>query len=132
MKVQATGYSLQVSEQLALTLENEVKRSGKSTASGVYVIFRDSDYSHETGGFHPVEVMLSAEGSIQYITDFAYAGDPPELAKELDFDFSQGTFCQMGTCYPIDVGRGLFNIWQENFCAYYDSGVFEVIVREVC
>ncbi|GAK85917.1 hypothetical protein JCM19238_3507 [Vibrio ponticus] len=56
--------------------------------------FRDTSYSAEDGGWHPVEIRIEQENGqwhFCYITDFSYVGDPyPELAKEVDFDFSSG------------------------------------------
>ncbi len=89
--------------------------------------FRDPNYSAETGGFHPVEIALNAEGHLLYITDFAYVSDGyfAELCKALDFDFSMGVFQHMGREYPLQVGAELFAIWQQNFCEYVSWGVFK-------
>ena len=61
---------------------------------GVIISFRDPDYTPESSGFHPVEVSISKEGDIQYITDFCYVGQPPmcDLCKSLDFDFNLNIF----------------------------------------
>ena len=92
-----------------------------------------TNYSAEHGGYHPVEIAINSAGEIQYITDFAYVGDGyfAELAKEIDFDFSLGIFQHFGRDYPIRQGAELFQIWQENFCSYYDSGVFQVTVQSL-
>ena len=131
MRVHTAGYPVTVSRELVEILEHTVKQSGKNISHGVYVIFRDNSYTAETGGYHPVEIMISANGNIQYITDFAYVGYPPELAKEIDFDFSEGHLFHMGSLFPMDNAKGLFRLWQSNFCSYYKAGVYEVIVREV-
>jgi hypothetical protein len=97
----------------------------------LYINFRDPKYSPEAGGFHPVEVMVSGTGIIQYITDFAYVGYPPELVMELDFDFSGGIFLHMGREFPIGDNHSFFCLWQCNFCAYYSMGAFSVTVEAV-
>ncbi len=130
MRILNSKYPLSISKKFITILSNEISKAGiRANAIENYVIlnFRDPDYSSEKGGYHPVEVMINADGTIQYITDFAYVGEG-ELVKELDFDLNQKLFQQMGRDYPIEQGRGLFRIFQSNFCSYYDSGVFDVTV----
>ena len=130
MTVQSEGYPVAVSKGFAKILEQEIADSGVNAGDGVILNFRNPDYSPETGGYHPVEVMISDNGRIEYITDFSYAGSPPfaELVKEIDFDFSAGLFGHMGRDYPVHHGRGLFRTWQSNFCSYARSGIFQVTV----
>ena len=100
------------------------------TLSGYILNFRDPNYSAEHGGYHPVEVMVLSTGVLAYVTDFAYVGCPPyaELTKELDFDFSYGLFGHLGRDYPVQEGRELFQLFQENFVSYYRTGIFTVSV----
>ena len=130
MNIQTDIYPLPVTKRFITILTQEIKESGADTTEGVVLNFKDPSYSPERGGYHPVEVMVSADGVIQYITDFAYVVATPyhELAKELDFDFSLKLFQQMGRDYQISVGLELFRVWQANFCRYYDDQVFEVTV----
>ena len=129
MKIQNNNenYPVSISKKFITILSNEIAKACiETSAVENYVIlnFRDPNYSCTTGGYHPVEVMISRDGIIQYITDFSYAGQ--ELVKELDFDLNQKIFQQMGRDYPISHGRGLYKIFQSNFCSYYAMGVFEV------
>lgn len=114
----------EILQQHAASNENE------SEISGIIINFRDPEYSAESGGFHPVEVMISNQGVIAYVTDFSYIGFPPyaELAKELDFDFTYKLFGQMGRDYPLKEGAELFKLYQRNFVDYFKSGVFEVSI----
>jgi len=96
--------------------------------SGI-VSFRDPNFSAETGGFHPVEIMIGEGGQVLYITDFSYAG--ADLVKELDFDFACGNFQHMGREYPLAEGYELFKIWQANFTTYCRWGVFQMTVEDV-
>jgi hypothetical protein len=129
MKIQDKNYPLSISKKFITILSDEIAKAGIDTSTVEnYVIlnFRDPEYSAENGGYHPVEVMVNADGIIQYITDFAYVGE--ELVKELDFDLNLKLFQQMGRDYPIEQGRGLYRIFQSNFCNYYEMGVFDVTV----
>ena len=96
---------------------------------GTILNFRDPDYSAERGGFHPVEICVDANGVLQYVTDFAYFGRPPmvELGIELDWSFQYGTFRQFDDFHDIAVGQSIFHLYMENFCAYHEMGVFNVI-----
>jgi len=92
--------------------------------------FRDSTYSNKNGGYHPVEISITCNGGLwqfDYITSFSYQGYPyPELAKEIDFDMSNGT----GLVYPLPM-RSLHEVmdfyptWEMNFIDYHDSGAFD-------
>ncbi len=129
MDIKNQGYPLPISKELIEILTKGIRVSGNTGNKAVILNFRDTGYSPDTGGFHPVEVMVAEDGSIQYITDFAYVGYPPELAKELDFDFSLGLFQHMGKEFPIGYNHSLFCLWQVNFCSYYDMGVYTVRVE---
>lgn len=129
MKLIREGYALPIHPALIEIIETELETIDTGDAN-IILNFRDPDYSAETGGYHPVEILL-INGRIQYITDFAYVGSPPcvELAKELDFDFSLNLFQQGSRDHPIDVGQELFKIWSKNFCHYFRSDVFNVSVE---
>jgi Protein of unknown function (DUF2787) len=131
MHIQHTNYPLAISKKLVSILTTEIEKSGIDTSTGVIINFRDPDYNSETGGYHPVEISVDALGKIQYITDFTYVGQGhyAELAKELDFDFTNAQFQQMGRHFQIRDGAALYKIWQANFCHYYDWKVFDVTVQ---
>ena len=97
-----------------------------------YVIanFRDPSYSAQEGGYHPVEVMVNRDGSIEYITDFSYAGmgGYAELVKELDFYPITGIGEMMGQPFNLHDEQELYRIFQSNFCTYYHMGIFTVTV----
>ncbi|EPT2759165.1 DUF2787 domain-containing protein [Vibrio cholerae] len=102
----------------------------------ITINFRDKSYSAEDGGFHPVEIMIKksqdeAWGYV-YITDFAYVGTAfPELERELDFDFSSNEFfiADMGwhSLDKKDIAIAIYTMWETNFLAYFDLGVFDEI-----
>ncbi|MBQ0721695.1 MAG: DUF2787 family protein [Gammaproteobacteria bacterium] len=116
-----------VSAALVQLLNVELERH---TSDSIILNYRDPGYSATTGGFHPVEIHIE-DGVIQYITDFAYygRGDMAELAKELDFNFIQGDFEQMGAVHPASAGGELFSLWQANFLAYVEMKVFTLTVE---
>ncbi|MCK9608654.1 MAG: DUF2787 domain-containing protein [Methylomonas sp.] len=128
IQIQTTGYPFSISKKLVTILQSKLDKSDLDISSGATLNFRDPDYSAESGGYHPVEIAVDAEGRILYITDFAYygSGSFAELDREIDFDFERGVFQHMGREFPIERGASLFRIWQANFCSYVERQIFEV------
>ncbi len=128
MKIKAEGYALPINKALINILEKELSKIDFDDSQSIIFNFRDPTYSAIEGGYHPVEIMLNQNGVIEYITDFSYVGngEMTDLVKELDFDFSNGLLEQMGRCFPIKDAWELFPVFQKNFCAYYQLGVFQV------
>ncbi len=124
---------LVLSNKLINILENLTENTIFNPTTLITLNFRDPKYSATTGGYHPVEICINSSGQILFITDFSYvgSGEMVELAKELDFDFSQRVFEQFWHNYPIAEGAEMFELWQNNFCSYYQSGVFEVETSEM-
>ena len=111
--------------------------SGLEETNSVTFNFRDKNYSAENGGFHPVEIALTKEADntwhYAYITDFAFVGNHyPELAKELDFDFLSGEWfaSYLGDYSSIKNNANaaeLYRLWEGNFLAYADMGMYDDI-----
>ena len=131
MNILNTGYALKLRKPFIQILQKALEQA-EGLSGSVILSFKDPEYSYETGGFHPVEIMISASGQIHYITDFSYVGTPPfvELEKELDFDFSLGVFQQFGREYPITEAWELFQVWQKNFCAHFAMDIYQVTVSQ--
>ena len=132
MRIQMYGYPLAVGHLFGTILGVEIARADVRPESGACVAFRDSSYSAETGGFHPVEVAVGRDGRIRSIADFSHGGRAPaaELAKGLEFDFVNNRFTQYGLVYPIGRGGGLYRIWEANFCSYWEAGVYDDVKVE--
>ena len=98
--------------------------------SPAVLTFKDDNYDPDSGGFHPVEIRIDPGGKIEYITDFSYVGNGPfaELVKEIDFDFSLRLFQHFGREHSIGHGLELYRLWERNFVAYYQMGVYSVRV----
>ncbi|MGL5036656.1 MAG: DUF2787 family protein, partial [Aeromonas sp.] len=65
------------------------------------------------------------------ITDFSYVGQGwcVELAKELDFDFSMGSFTHsLFGEIPLAELNEWFDSWQQGFCCYVEMEVFTLTV----
>ncbi|EDM26141.1 hypothetical protein LNTAR_16378 [Lentisphaera araneosa HTCC2155] len=109
----------------AIIIDNDLGRTAFT------LNFRDPSYSADSGGFHTVELRVNEQELIQYITDFAYVGHGPyaELVKEIDFGFQHKRFTHIGRNYPIAHGAELFKIWQKNFVAYYNMGIYDLEVN---
>ncbi|AAW87590.1 hypothetical protein VF_A0520 [Aliivibrio fischeri ES114] len=120
----------------ALNQRSEL-HSGLEETNSVIFNFRDKNYSAENGGFHPVEIALTKEADntwrYAYITDFAFVGNRyPELAKELDFDFLSGEWfaSYLGRYSSIKddgAAKELYQLWEHNFLAYTDMGMYDEI-----
>jgi DNA-binding beta-propeller fold protein YncE len=123
--------SIKIAPALTKLLEGLRQENGLQGQSVIFN-FRDPNYSAETGGYHPVEIMVEADGSLVYVTDFTYVGqgDFAELTTELNWDFRCGEYEQLwyGANLPLHVGAEMFGIWQKNFLSYYGDDVFEVEV----
>ncbi len=127
---------LPISTSLQDTLNRVISESGKWTPmiQSVVINFRDSSYSLENGGWHPVEIRLVRlydQWIFDYITDFAYCDGPyPELVKEVDFNFSSGTasFSYVPEL-PITSSEVMefYSMWESNFLPYVEMGVFDEI-----
>jgi len=132
MRIRRQGYPLPIDHRLFALLERLTDDAGIRDGDAVIVHFRDPDYDPERGGFHPVEIYVTSDGRISYITDFAYVGQGQdrELAKEVDWDFGLGLLQHHGIERPIASGRELWAVWQENFLVYHlHWGVFRVTVE---
>ena len=128
MKIDVSRLPYKIDTALVNLLEAEVNKKAPPPGSAVTLNFRDPNYNITNGGFHPVEVRVSAQGQIEYCTDFALVGvgEFAELTTEIDFDFANNLFIHFGQVYPLSVGNDLYTIWQENFTAYHSMGVFKV------
>jgi hypothetical protein len=71
MKINTENLPYTISPKLKNLLEQLTK---DFDGGDITVNFRDPTYSAEFGGYHPVEIRISAKGEIEYITDFAYVG----------------------------------------------------------
>ncbi|HIF9262785.1 TPA: DUF2787 domain-containing protein [Photobacterium damselae] len=113
----ATQYNLPITSTSALTFN-----------------FRDTGYSAESGGWHPVEIRIEQENGqwhFSYITDFSYVGYPyPELAKEVDFDFDNNRASVLYSWEELITDSRViefYQMWERNFVAYVDMEVFDEI-----
>ncbi|NVH52900.1 DUF2787 domain-containing protein [Photobacterium damselae subsp. damselae] len=105
-----------------------------TSTSALTFNFRDTRYSAESGGWHPVEIRIEQENGqwhFSYITDFSYVGYPyPELAKEVDFDFDNNRVSVLYSWEELITDSRvieLYQMWERNFVAYVEMEVFDEI-----
>ncbi|MDW2076228.1 DUF2787 domain-containing protein [Vibrio sp. 1863] len=130
--------ALRVSDKLLNALKTSVSNKDISEARTVTVNFRDSSYSSDAGGFHPVEICFTKiEGNhchLLYITDFSFSGGHyPELARDLDFDIGNNAFFARYSgwqCLDSHDVREMYKLWEGNFLAYLEMGSFDEIKVE--
>ncbi|EHW0625774.1 DUF2787 domain-containing protein [Vibrio vulnificus] len=130
-----------VSSKLIALMQHKIEsywqqNSSKEGDEQLIINFRDTSYSAESGGYHPVEVMLlkkgEAEYQIQYLTDFAYMGNYyPELERNVDFDVvnEQAFIAPLGWHSVGEKGiNEFYQLWEANFISYVEMGAFNEIV----
>lgn len=137
LKVNLEGMPVPVSQKLIDIFNDQLVNVELSShpLRGIVVCFKDSTYSVETGGYHPVEIAISsdAEGGWQceYITDFANSGGPfPELVKNINFDFLDDSMTTvMGIQLPLKHrdSRDFYQLWEANFISYYEMGSYDKV-----
>ncbi|EGR1868739.1 DUF2787 domain-containing protein [Vibrio vulnificus] len=126
---------LPLSKGLQQTLLTQLEQRSTSNQFPITLNFRDSTYSAEAGGFHPVEISLQrtqlGKWKILYITDFAYFGSAyPELERNVDFDIASGQayFSGMGWQDISSFGvRDFYLLWESNFLSYLDMEAYDDI-----
>jgi len=128
---------LKLSKRLLDLLSKAVKRQlAQADISSITFNYRDSGYSSDEGGYHPVEIALQKEQesgrwSLLYITDFCYYGHHfAELCKDLDFDFGADIFSGVyAPPRPLNHRsvKEIFKLWQDNFLSYLEYGAFDEI-----
>jgi hypothetical protein len=137
MDIKFNPAAIKISAKLMAALKRLIKeRCTDVSISHITINYRDSEYSCEGGGYHPVEISFQKDASterwnILYITDFSYYGYPyAELIKDLDFDFSLETFFAV-YCPPRLItdqsAKEVYRLWEYNFLCYVGTGAFDQI-----
>ena len=133
LKFNTDGFAVPVDPKLIKQLELLTEKEDLPVnVTSLVVNFRDKSYSHDLGGYHPVEIRIYLEEGMwnfDYITDFSYQGGVyPELAAEVDFDFRNNRLSvSFVPPMPISADLDFFKLWQGNFLAYLLSGAFDEI-----
>ncbi|MDH5571720.1 MAG: DUF2787 domain-containing protein [Gammaproteobacteria bacterium] len=130
MNINQHSCLLPISDALVKIIHDEILSAGVDISSGVVINFRDRKFSAETGGLDPVEIAVSNDGFLLYITDYSYEGSPTfsGLFKELDFDCRSGFVRQYGDEYPLEEASDPYTLWEEVFISHYGKGLYDVIV----
>lgn len=129
-----------ISHKLKSLLKSKVETFWKQNPTNkgcesLTINFRDTTYSADAGGYHPVEIMLLKESEsqyqIQYLTDFAYMGNIyPELERNVDFDVANGQafIAPMGwqSCHDKAIVE-FYPLWENNFLAYVQMEAYDEI-----
>ncbi len=129
-----------ISQNLKSLLKSKVEafweqNPTKMDSESLMINFRDTTYSADAGGYHPVEIMLLKEKQsqyqIQYITDFAYMGNAyPELERNVDFDIANGQafIAPMGwqSCHSQSIVE-FYTLWERNFLDYVQMKAYDEI-----
>ncbi|KGY11723.1 hypothetical protein NM22_13755 [Vibrio tubiashii] len=126
---------LSISPRLQTVLIDHINTKANDSSTAITLNFRDTSYSAEAGGFHPVEIALKKDSeqrwSILYITDFAYMGNHyPELERSVDFDIGNNIAFFTGVGWQAIDAYGVndfYLIWESNFLSYLEMDAFDEI-----
>ncbi|HDM8170186.1 TPA: DUF2787 domain-containing protein [Vibrio harveyi] len=126
---------LSISPQLQTVLIDHINTKANDSLTAITLNFRDTSYSAEAGGFHPVEIAMQKDGaqrwSILYITDFGYMGNTyPELERNVDFDIGNNMAFFTGVGWQAIDAYGVYDfyqIWESNFLSYLEMDAFDEI-----
>ncbi|MCG9753054.1 DUF2787 domain-containing protein [Vibrio brasiliensis] len=126
---------LSISPRLQTVLIDHINTKANDSVTAITLNFRDTSYSAEAGGFHPVEIALQKDSeqrwSILYITDFAYMGNYyPELERSVDFDIGNNMAFFTGVGWQAIDAYGVndfYQIWEGNFLSYLEMDAFDEI-----
>ncbi|CAK2006115.1 DUF2787 domain-containing protein [Vibrio crassostreae] len=127
--------SLPISIKLQTALLKHINTQPNQSGDYLTLNFRDTTYSAEAGGYHPVEIALQKDSaerwSILYITDFAYMGNYyPELERNVDFDIGNNMAFFTGVGWQAIDAYGVndfYKIWESNFLSYLDMESYDQI-----
>ncbi|HDY7969274.1 TPA: DUF2787 domain-containing protein [Vibrio vulnificus] len=126
---------LSISPRLQTVLIDHINTKANDSVTAITLNFRDTSYSAEAGGFHPVEIAMQKDSaqrwSILYITDFAYMGNYyPELERSVDFDIGNNMAFFTGVGWQAIDAYGVndfYQIWESNFLSYLEMDAFNEI-----
>ncbi|HCM1607768.1 TPA: DUF2787 domain-containing protein [Vibrio parahaemolyticus] len=126
---------LSISPRLQTVLIDHINTKATDSSTAITLNFRDTSYSAEAGGFHPVEIAMQKDGaqrwSILYITDFGYMGNTyPELERNVDFDIGNNMAFFTGVGWQAIDAYGVndfYQIWESNFLSYLEMDAFDEI-----
>ncbi|MEZ9053843.1 DUF2787 domain-containing protein [Vibrio sp. 10N.261.49.A5] len=127
--------ALPISVKLQTVLLKHINTQPNQSGDHFTLNFRDTTYSAEAGGYHPVEIALQKDSaerwSILYITDFAYMGNYyPELERSVDFDIGNNMAFFTGVGWQAIDAYGVndfYKIWESNFLSYLDMESYDQI-----
>lgn len=121
LKIVGSPVGYTINKDFETILNSLVKENGD------YIIsFKSSDYSAESGGYRPVEVMIR-DSQVIYVTDFTYVGSGlyAELVKGMDWDFTARECGQTGMYFDLEEAVELWRLYQSNFVDYFKAGKFD-------
>ncbi|MEL7293132.1 MAG: DUF2787 family protein [Cyanobacteria bacterium J06555_13] len=131
---------LPISDAFYKAIDTQVHKAQiADVPSSMTLHYRDTSYSSEAGGYHPVEISIMQgdddKWHVNYITDFAYFGlGYPELERDIDFDIGNQMAFATGIGWQKINSSGfieLYRSWEANFLAYLDMDAFDsIIVKE--
>jgi hypothetical protein len=110
--------------QFVQIINDILQESTVDVSGGVILNF----HVPEESKYHPVEISIDRRGNLRHFILFVNSGTPPVAG--LVWDLTCNRFSMLGRDLEIECGRGLLGFYTRNFCAYFESGVYEVTVKQ--
>jgi hypothetical protein len=137
IKLNTTGYPLAVSIDFINMVQQQINfPEVPDTISRITINFTDPKYDDKPGGFHPTDVQLEKQGGgtwrIVSICDYCNVSHTqyPKFAKDLEFDFNNKRYHNIGSVFSDEIAKENFELWQTNFVYFVqECGVYATEVQ---
>lgn len=132
IKLFTTDYPLAVSTNFINMVQQQINcHEVPNTINHITVKFTDPKYDEKPGGFHPTDIQLEKhfDGTwrIVSICDYCNVSHTryPHFAKDLEFDFSNKLYHNIGSVFSDEKAKENFELWQTNFLYFVEEcGVY--------
>jgi hypothetical protein len=137
IKLNTTGYPLAVSTNFINMVQRQINVHDVPRAiSRITVRCTDPKYDEKPGGFHPTNIQLEkqADGTwrIASMCDYCNVSHTqyPKFAKDLEFDFINKRYHNIGSIFSDEKAKENFELWQTNFVYFVqECGVYATEVQ---
>ncbi|MGL1957815.1 MAG: DUF2787 domain-containing protein [Colwellia sp.] len=136
-KLKTTGYPLAISTDFINMVQQQINcHEVPNSINRITIKFTDPKYDEKPGGFHPTDIQLVKQTDstwrIVSICDYCNMSHTqyPKFAKDLEFDFINKLFHNIGSVFSDEKAKENFELWQTNFVYFVEKhGAYEVEIQ---